>query len=127
MRGEMVRDYCDLVIKARNSVYSTTISQVVDFVDSHFEDELTLELVSETFNMSQSFLSSRFHRETGMTFSEYLARKRLEHAKLLLKSTEMTIGMIAEDCGIHDNNYFSRIFKKYEGLTPQEYRRKNRK
>lgn len=127
MRGEMVRDYCDLVIKARNSVYSTTISQVVDFVDSHFEDELTLELVSETFNMSQSYLSSRFHRETGMTFSEYLARKRLEHAKLLLKSTEMTIGMISEDCGIQDNNYFSRIFKKYEGLTPQEYRRKNRK
>ena len=39
----------------------------------------------------------------------------------------MTIGMISEDCGIQDNNYFSRIFKKYEGLTPQEYRCKNRK
>lgn len=127
IRANMIRDYCTLVLKARTSPYSTSITQVTDYINSHFNEELSLSTASELFNMSQSYLSSRFHRETGMTFSEYLTEKRIEHAKPLLKNTEMTISMIAEDCGIEDNNYFSRIFKKKEGMTPLEYRIKHRK
>ncbi len=127
LRDMMIGGYCELVNKARDSGYSISINQVTDYINSHYEEDLTLSSAAERFNMSQSYLSSRFHRETGMTFSEYITEKRLEHAKTLLKGTEMTIGMIAEDCGISDNNYFSRVFRRKEGMTPLEYRQRNRK
>ncbi len=123
LRETMIRSYCDLVNRARVNGYSVSIGQVTDFINSHYDEDLTLSSAAERFNMSLGHLSSRFHKETGMTFSEYLTRRRLEHAKLILRSTEMTIAMVAEDCGIPDNNYFSRLFRKYEGMTPLEYRR----
>ncbi len=126
-RDRMIENYCSLVKKAAVTNYSYSIRQVTDFIDSHYSEEITLSSTAAIFNMSPANLSSRFHKETGMTFSEYLLDKRIRHAKILIEKTEMTMSMIAEDCGIQDNNYFSRIFKKKEGMTPLEYRNKNRK
>ena len=63
-------------------------------------------------------------KETGSTLTEYVNRKRVEHAIFLLNSTNLQIQEIAAACGIPDVNYFTKIFKKQVGNTPKEYREK---
>ena len=58
-----------------------------------------------------------------MTLSDYVARARMEHAVFLLNTTHMQIQAIAQRCGIHDVNYFTRLFRRVMGKTPSEYRR----
>lgn len=127
IRTQLIKAYCDMVANARSTSYSPSVSQITDYISSHYAEEISLSEAARLFNMSHSYLSSRFHKETGMTFSDFVLKKKLDHAKVLLKNTQIPVSMIAEDCGIQDNNYFSRIFKKKEGMTPLEYRNKNRK
>ena len=67
-------------------------------------------------------LSTLFKKEMGMRLTDYVNKKRIEHAVFLLNSTSMQIQNIAQYCGIPDVNYFTRILKKYMEKTPTEYR-----
>ena len=58
----------------------------------------------------------------GSTLTEYVSRRRVNHAMFLLEATSLQIQTIAHQCGIPDVNYFTRTFKKYAGITPKEYR-----
>ena len=84
--------------------------------------DLSLKTQAQLLNVNSSYLSTLFKKETGTTLTEYVNRKRIEHALLLLNSTDMQIQMIAQYCGIHDVNYFTKTFKKVVGHTPKEYR-----
>lgn len=109
----MISGYCNLVKKSQLSDYSYSIRQITDYIDNHYFEEISLTRAAKMFNMSSSYLSTRFHKETGKSFSEYLLEKRLEHAKQLITKTNLSISAVAEDC----NNYFSRVFKKNNTLN----------
>jgi YesN/AraC family two-component response regulator len=74
------------------------------------------------FNISAAYLSTLFKKETGVTLTDYVNKRRVDYAIFLLNTTQLQIQTIAGYCGVTDVNYFTRIFKKYHGMTPLKYK-----
>ncbi len=127
IREAMLKEYCAMVRSARRQSYSPAIQQAVDIIEARFSRQLSLKDTAEELRLSPGYLSLRFRQETGKPFSEYLARVRIAHARRLLERTDLPIASVAAECGIPDNNYFARVFRRAEGMTPREYRTKRRK
>lgn len=119
---EMVRKYCLLVQNHSLKTYSKPIRRVITEIDYDLTADLSLKSLAQLLNINPSYLSTLFKRETGSTLTEYVNRKRVDHAILLLNTTDMQIQNIALYCGIPDVNYFTKTFKKIVGKTPKEYR-----
>ena len=119
---EMVRKYCLLVKNHSLKGYSLLVQKIITRIDTDLTADLSLKTQAELLNVNSSYLSTLFKKETGITLTEYVNRKRIEHALFLLNSTNMQIQMVAQYCGISDVNYFTKIFKKMIGKTPKEYR-----
>ncbi len=122
LQQEMVRAYCMLVKNHSMKKYSPLIQKVLTKIDSELTGDLSLKAQAKIHSVNPSYLSSLFKKETGVTLTDYVNKKRAEHAALLLKTTNMQIQTIAQYCGIFDVNYFTKIFKKYYNKTPKEYR-----
>lgn len=122
LKNEMMRKYCLLVKTYSLKGYSPIMQKVINYINLYLTNDLSLKALSEKFSISSSYLSTLFRKETGVTLTDYVNKKRVEHALLLLNSTDMQIQNIAASCGIADMNYFTRIFKKHMGMTPSEYR-----
>ncbi len=122
LQKEMIHKYCLLVKNHSMKRYSLLIQKVLTRIDSDLTADLSLKKHAELLNVNASYLSTLFKKETGMTLTDYVSKKRVEHAIFLLNSSTMQIQTIAQYCGIPDVNYFTKIFKKYVGKTPKEYR-----
>lgn len=94
------------------------------FVEENYEKHILLEKLASEYNISRSYFSICFGKVMGMSFCDYLRKVRIDKAKIYLKNTKMTIAAIAEAIGYEDEKYFSRVFKKNEGISPVEYRKK---
>ncbi len=119
----MVRKYCRLVNKHSQKGYSLPVQKVITRIDTDITADLSLKEIARLLNVNPSYLSTLFKKETGMTLTDYVNKKRVERAKQLLHTTNMQIQLIAQNCGILDVNYFTKMFKKYTGKTPNEYRK----
>ena len=119
---EMIRTYGLLVKNHSIKDYSSLIQRVMTRVDADLTADQSLNTHAEILEVSPSYLSTLFRKETGLTLTEYVNRKRIEYGILLLNTTSMQIQRISQHCGISDINYFTRIFKKMVGKTPKEYR-----
>lgn len=119
---EMVRKYCLLVKNHSLKGYSMLVRKVITNIIYDLTADLSLKVQAKELNVNPSYLSTLFKKETGQTLTEFVNRKRIEHAILLLNSTDMQIQVIAQYCGIPDVNYFTKTFKKIVGKTPKEYR-----
>ena len=122
---EMARKYCLLVKKHANVEYSPLIQKVLARIDFDLAADLSLKANADALNVNASYLSTLFKRETGATLTDYVNRKRIEHAIFLLNTTTLPISTIGQRCGIQDDNYFTKIFKKYTNKTPKQYRQEN--
>lgn len=100
-----------------------TMEDVIRFVDSHYQETLTLEMLSERFHISLSHLCRQFKQILNRTFTEYVAQKRVGRACELLRQTRLPVSEIGEQVGYTDYFYFSRVFKKIAGLSPSTYRK----
>lgn len=118
----MIKKYCRLVQKHSQKSYSLLIQKVITCIDTDITADLSLKTQAKLLNVNPSYLSTLFKKETGITLTDYVNKRRVERAKQLLKSSNTQIQSIAQNCGIYDVNYFTKIFKKYEGVTPKEYR-----
>ena len=87
------------------------------------EFQFLVSVGSATLGVTPSYLSTLFKKEIGMPLTEYVNNHRTEKAKQLLLSSNLQVQQIAQSCGILDVNYFTKIFKKYTGKTPNEYRK----
>ncbi len=97
--------------------------QLLDWLDNHLCDEnLSLSCFAEAFSLSESNMSRKIRTLTGENFLSYVNRRRIEHACLLLKTTNDSVLHIARVSGYENDITFRRIFKKYMGMTPGEYR-----
>lgn len=100
------------------------ISNVKAFIDQNYINKIALEIVANQFNVNKSYLLRLFKENTGFTVNNYILQKRILLAKNELRFSNKTLDVIAEECGFECANYFIRIFKKIEGLTPGEYRKR---
>lgn len=120
---EMLRKYCLLVKNHSMKDFSLLIQKVITRIDADLTADQSLKTHAAMLNVNPSYLSSLFRKETGITLTEYVNRKRIEHGIFLLNTTNLQIQVIAQYCGMPDINYFTRVFKKYIGKTPKEYKK----
>ena len=119
----MDHDYKDKGVKSTPN--ETLKIEILDYINANYTDSsLSQSKVSDHFEISIYTLSNIFNNQIGMGFPKYINSKRIEHAKELLLTTDLSVKRIANSVGILDHNYFSRIFKSYEGVSPIEYRKK---
>lgn len=118
----MVRKYSRLVQKHSQKGYSLLVQKVITCIDTDITADLSLKTQAKLLNVNPSYLSTLFRKETGVTLTDYVNQKRVERAKQLLKAGNTQIQTVAQNCGMLDVNYFTKIFKKYTGVTPKEYR-----
>lgn len=98
------------------------VEEAQRYIEENYEKEISLDEISRQLNISSYYFSKLFKETTKQNFVEYTTMVRLKRAKILLKDKRLGIKEIGIRIGYRDPNYFSRIFKKYEGVTPTEYR-----
>ncbi len=103
------------------SEVDTKISQGVGYIQEHFTKNISLAEVAELVGISPYYFSKLFKEQLGVTFIDFLTQCRIEEAKKLLAKQNESIKQIAYQVGYQDPNYFSRMFKKVEGISPKEY------
>ena len=106
-----------------NAPKKMEISRVKSFLDEHYEEKLSLESVASHFFIDKHYLARLFKEQYGVTLVTYLQQVRITHAKRMLRFTDKSIEEIGLECGIGELNYFSRVFKKLEGVSPSEFQR----
>ena len=119
----MIRRYCLLVQTYSRERYSGLVRDVLNFVDFHYMEPLSLENLAQQYSVNKNYLSTRFSKEVKMTLTDYINLTRVRRSLKLLSTTALSMQEIAERCGFTDANYFTRTFKKIHGTTPNEYRK----
>ncbi len=98
------------------------MQRAMEFIDENYSEQISLNEIAEHTFVSTYYISRLFKKELGKNFVEYLNEIRITKAKELLKDLRFKTYEVAELVGICDAHYFSKLFKKYEGITPSEYR-----
>lgn len=106
----------------RTDAVSTPIMKAVAYIDEHLDEPIVSSQLAESIGLSRSHFSTLFKKELGVSFLEFLHRRRLRKASELLVQTDWRINLIGEKVGMEDNKHFSKWFKGYTGMTPSEYR-----
>lgn len=119
---EFVHKYCLLVKNYALKEYSAVVADCMNYIEFNLQEELTLNRLAQRLNMNASSLSAKFKKEVGCTITDYINQKRVKASLILLVTTNLPIGEVAENVGYINENYYSRIFKKLQGMTPREYR-----
>ena len=99
------------------------LAAVKEYLDEHYTEKIALDDLSERFFINKFYLSKIFKETYGTTVNSYLISKRITRAKQLLRFTDMTVDEIGAAVGMADANYFSRMFRKVEGISPRGYRK----
>ena len=81
-------------------------------------------MIANEFFISKYHMSREFKKAYGITIANYIIAKRITYAKELLRFTDMQIEEIGRICGIEDNSYFNKVFRKFEGMTASDYKKK---
>lgn len=100
------------------------ISSILSYISTYYAMNLTTADIAGKFYLSEYYFCHFFKDETGMSPVTYINKVRAEKAAVLLKSTNLPISEVAMRVGFNDSNYFSKIFKKYMGITPSGYRKR---
>jgi two-component system response regulator YesN len=96
---------------------------VTEYVESHYGEDISLELLAEKLNITGAYLSTYFKEKNGINFSDYINSYRMDRAKEMLEHTQLKIQEISERVGYHNVNSFIRMFKKVTGIPPGEFRK----
>ena len=129
MRTELKQIICSALVFRNNQVnYQRTmiIQQARAYIDAHYSDpDLQMNDLARKFNLSPGHFSTVFSQEIGESFRDYLNNLRINHAKELLRTTNMKCAEVAYQSGYNDSHYFSTFFKKKAGMTPQQFRERS--
>lgn len=118
---KMEESVCHIARKQQMKTDSV-VEQAKIYIGQHFNGELSLEEMAREVGISPYYLSKLFKETEGTGYMEYTTKLRMDYAKTQLASTDKSIKEICRDSGYQDPNYFSRIFKKWTGITPTEFR-----
>ncbi|MNC36171.1 HTH-type transcriptional activator Btr [compost metagenome] len=93
-----------------------------NYIFNHLYEDISLSRLAEIAGLNASYLSQLFKKETGLAVSDYIQRERIEEAKRLMELPGITLSDIAIRLHFNDQSYFTKVFKKYTGKTPRQYR-----
>lgn len=110
------------LVNDNDSKLSGITQNVLFWVKDNYHKDVGLQTVADKLQLNPSYISRTFSRDMHCSFSSYLTMYRLERAKVLLVETDKKILTIAEKVGFNNGDYFSVVFKKETGMSPQQYR-----
>lgn len=119
----LIEDAYDSKRESGLSVKRSDIQNVKTYLDNHYKSRISLDELSHTFFIDKYYMVAVFKERYGVTISNYVTRLRIDCGKKLLRFTDKTIEEIGDQCGLGGGNYFARVFKKTEGMSPGEFRR----
>jgi two-component system response regulator YesN len=115
--------FMDITGRTRQVKKAKLIAEATAHIREHYGESLTLEAVGRVIFISPFYLSHLFKEELDLTFVEYLTRVRMEEAKKLLVNKGLSVLGVAQKVGYEDASYFSKVFRRAAGLSPNEYRK----
>lgn len=118
LKNKALFDFADKVHKLKEFKYPKTIFLCQDYISKHLYENITLSDIADFLGLSKKYLSGLFSKNIGITLTEYIQKQKIEEAKFLLTSTNYSIVYICELLKFHDQSHFTKIFKKFTGLTP---------
>ena len=95
---------------------------IIEWIRIHYEQPLTVAGIAERFNYHPTYLTGLFKKYTGYPLMTYINRVRITISKNLLTDQAYKVSTVARLCGFPDEKYFMKLFKRYEGMTPSQYR-----
>ncbi len=109
-------------IKRQMPNYDSNIRYIVSYLRIHFREHVSLDALAKQVHLTPNYVGDIFRRETGVSFTDYVQRLRLNYATNLLVSSDLSIADISVQSGFHSVSYFIRTFRLVHGKTPLEYR-----
>ncbi|NHN29885.1 response regulator transcription factor [Paenibacillus agricola] len=123
--GELTSAYVEQIRRMRNWGQHQVIHKAMEYMEAHYANEhLSLSHVADEARMSESYFSRCFKEELGVSFIDYIIKLRMEKAKELLQAADSKTYEVAHAVGYSDYPHFSKSFKKYSGLSPNEYKKR---
>ncbi|MFA7343151.1 MAG: AraC family transcriptional regulator [Terrimicrobiaceae bacterium] len=118
----MLERVMDAIRDHRQFPNAVLLGRAVTFMEEHLGEPLDRDAVARAAGLSGSHFSHLIREKTGRTFTDLMAQYRVDRAKTMLRRTGKSIIQIALECGFEDQSYFSRVFRRYTGTTPRNYR-----
>ncbi len=123
---ELEEDFIDTVMQMTDSEEADSMEavakQVRSYIDEHYDQELTLTGLARRYNVEKSYLSRVFKQAAGKNLMPYIAEKRIERGRELIRQNRLSLTEISYLVGYEDYTYFNRVFRKIAGISPSEYR-----
>lgn len=110
----------------RDALGNRGIEAIREYIEDHFHEELSLSVLSERFHFSPQYIAKKFKELYNTTVMTYLTEIRMDKAKSLLRFTDKPVAEIANSLGFEDENYFGKVFKKLQSVSPLQYRKQHR-
>lgn len=118
---EIIEHYLELVQEAQNHAYSLPVTRAIRYINLHIYDSCRVSEVAEGVNLNSQYFSALFKKETGLSPSVYISKKRLEESRYLLLQTDMSITEIAETLGYCNPSHFIREYRREFSCTPKQH------
>jgi len=119
-----LQQYIDSIKKTGHIRNLHVINKVKQFIRENIYADLSLEIIAHNVYLNSSYLSKLFKDNQGITVMDYVTKVRIEEAKKLLENPQYNICEISTRLGYTDPSYFSKVFRRYAGISPQQYRQK---
>ncbi|MEG2776533.1 MAG: response regulator [Cellulosilyticaceae bacterium] len=123
--GELIYTICSYILQVKDMHYRKEVVEIIEYINQNVDKKITLSSLSEEVNMNESYISRLFKNETGTNIVNYINMIKMEKAKELLRQPDMIVKDVANALGFEEQSYFNRMFKKYFGLNPKEYKKIN--
>lgn len=117
-----LRMLCEFASGQVNTKEDTSIRKVMQYIQAHFAEDLTLSDIAEKVYLNPVYISRLIKEQTGKNYTDLVMELRVEHAVQLLENTDMYVYEIAEKVGYHNLKYFYKVFRKIKGCSPSDYR-----
>lgn len=127
LQYNMILEFTEQVEKLHRGSHESKLAlDVANYVRCHLSEPISVEAMAERFFLSRPYLSAKFKQETGMTLTDFILHEKTEEAQRLLRYSDKTASAISAYLGFSSQGHFAKVFKKYAGCTPNEYRDKQR-
>lgn len=121
----MLRTYAKRLFPSTGS--EKIVHSIIQYIQAHYCENISASSLAERFNLSANYISNLIKQELGIRYNDYITQLRLNHAKMLLLSTNQSVKDITAACGYFSQSHFTKLFIEHMGCTPTEYRKKNSK
>ena len=119
----MVKNGCENTRDINENTPDWRVNEIKKYISLNYFDKISVSSIAKEFNITPQYLGNVFKRKTGYTIVGYITNERIKNAKRLLAEKDLKVFDVAEMVGYSNPSYFTKIFRRFEGKTPEQYRR----